>query len=104
MKFQGPRAPGRVAAVADLHMAHKNLRIAKAELRELSGDGSIGDVKYNLIARCYVAMVRLEEMGTPLDDEITALCDEIERHVPIARLDDLLAKQGITLPNREESR
>ncbi len=73
----------RRVATRDIEAISKCLRDAKDELRRLSGTHT-GDPKWALIARCYRFLNALDESA--LGDEGEALLQEIEFHVPPAKL------------------
>jgi len=64
------------------------LRAEKHELRKLSGTGE--DPKWELIKKAYVILSQLDEQGVDIGERGHALIDDIEFHVPFAKLQEAM--------------
>lgn len=73
----------------------KLLSEAKVELVQLSGTGHGGDQKWRLIHRAWALLTRMQEAGTDIGEEGQALIDDIEFHVPVAKLQGALDEAAV---------
>ena len=74
------------------------LGAAKADLTKLSGTGG-GDPRWNLLRKAWLLLNRMQESGVDIGDEGQELIDDIEFHVPAAKLqaaieEDTNSKEG----------
>ena len=67
----------------------EKLRGAKQELRKLSGTTGT-DPKWDLVKRAYVVLSDLDEKSVDIGEKGRLLLDEIEFHVPMAKLQEAM--------------
>ena len=75
-----------------LRMQQKLLGEAKAELSKLSGTTG-GDPKWAMLVTAYRVLHRLDEAGTDIGKDGQKLLDDLEFHVPLAKLAEAI-EQG----------